>query len=96
MEKNGARYTGVRNNSRRILREYIWGGIAESTEPLFVPKSAKAATGQSGAGNIANAVLGALGSKKHVPTFEMFTEGSRIRACHCLKVVAAALPRLPH
>jgi acetyl-CoA hydrolase len=29
---------------------------------------------QSGVGNIANAVLGALGNNKHVPPFEMYTE----------------------
>ena len=29
---------------------------------------------QSGVGNIANAVLGALGASKHIPEFEMYTE----------------------
>ena len=35
--------------------------------PRFLPL-------QSGVGNIANAVLGALGNNKHVPPFEMYTE----------------------
>lgn len=40
---------------------------ASRIPPEFLPL-------QSGVGNIANAVLGALGRNKHVPAFEMYTE----------------------
>lgn len=46
-----------------LVREMGAGRIP----PQFLPL-------QSGVGNIANAVLGALGRNKHVPAFEMYTE----------------------
>jgi len=50
------------------VAEFLIGEMrAGRIPPQFLPL-------QSGVGNIANAVLGALGNNKHVPPFEMYTE----------------------
>lgn len=46
-----------------LLNEWSKGGIPKEFLPL-----------QSGVGNVANAVLGALGEDTHLPAFSMFTE----------------------
>ena len=51
------------NVAQFLLKEWKKGGIPKEFLPL-----------QSGVGNIANAVLGALGADKQLPAFSMFTE----------------------
>lgn len=51
------------NVANFLISEIKRGGIPSSFLPL-----------QSGVGNVANAVLGALGEDKHIPAFEMYTE----------------------
>lgn len=46
-----------------LLHEWLKGGIPKEFLPL-----------QSGVGNIANAVLGAMGAEKQLPAFNMYTE----------------------
>lgn len=46
-----------------LEKEVLEGRIPSSFLPI-----------QSGVGNVANAVLGALGENKHIPNFEMYTE----------------------
>ena len=66
-----APFTPMNDTTRRIgenvasflLQEWRKGGIPKQFLPL-----------QSGVGNIANAVLGALGDDPHLPAFSMFTE----------------------
>lgn len=51
------------NVANFLISEMKRGGIPSSFLPL-----------QSGVGNVANAVLGALGADEHIPAFEMYTE----------------------
>ncbi len=60
--------TEVTNRIGQNVAEFLVGEIrAGRIPPGFLPM-------QSGVGNVANAVLGALGESKEVPPFEMYTE----------------------